>query len=73
MTATPLVTRTKNYIVVKIPRLWAEVNFSQRSRPQKSRQKMTEEGLLNIVAKGESEYKEGKTKVAGSIMNLLGS
>lgn len=73
MAKIPLVTKTKNYIVVKIPRMWAEVTISPQRNKKNKRKEMTESEMLSIVKRGEIEYKEGKTKVADSIMDLLGA
>jgi len=72
MVATSLVTRTKERLVIKTPGFWAESNMRSLPQRRKQRKETTESELLHIVKNGEKEYKEGRTKVAGSVMDLLG-
>lgn len=66
----PLITATRDYIAVKIPKNWS--GFSSKGK-KSTKKEMTEGMFLGIVKRGEKEYRAGKTKVADSIKELLRS
>ena len=73
MAAPSLATRIKERLVIKTPRFLDESKLRSVSQQRTQRKEMTEAELLRIVKRGEKEYKAGKTKVARSVMDLLGS
>ena len=55
--------KTKNYIVIKIPRYFMDrINFGAS--------KLVEDKALKILKAGMQEYKQGKTKIFASLKEL---